>query len=132
MSYCLSVHRQMRASDASAAGDRPSFSLPLGECQLALISSIRQRQMRQDCWITKGLTFPPPRTRVRACTNAAVGVTGLSTPPLILLIYVQWQIWLSSLGRVALMHQRDVPGWVAVGAALSRYPSNPYIAWLCI
>lgn len=56
---CLSTDRWGRG-DASAAGDHHSFGLPSGECQLALISSIRQRQMRQDCWITKGLTFPPP------------------------------------------------------------------------
>lgn len=73
-----------------------------------------------------------PRIRACAHTNAAVGMTAPPTPPLILLIYAQWQIWLLSLGRVALMHQRGVHGWVAVGAALGRYPSNPYVARLCI
>lgn len=46
ISYYLSIHGQMRLGDVCEEGDHPSVSLLSSECQLALISSIRQRQMR--------------------------------------------------------------------------------------
>lgn len=79
LSVCPRTDEGGGRGGTSAAGDRLSFSLPSGECQLALISSIRQRQMRQDCWITKGLTFPRVCGRRDCAIYAAINPPNLRT-----------------------------------------------------
>lgn len=120
----------MKLGDICTLGNPPSFSIPSFECQLALIPSINQRQMRWDFWITVPQYLPAVHTRARADPGPIKDKTNvLQWSHVYLFINPPNPRKMANLvyaPRATLLHHGDGSARVVFRIAHSCNLSNPY------